>query len=92
MNRSLFLLLTGLYGALLTVATLFAPEAALMNYGVPSVDLSHISVMQFLGLSTGALALLTLLNRNAPNSFGLRSLLLAQAFDILGGVVLGISS
>ena len=90
MSRSLFLLLTGIYGLVLTLAMVFAPEAALQNYGAPSVDLNHISVMQFLGLSTGAIALMTILNRNAPNSYTFRTLLLAQAFLLLSGVALGI--
>ncbi len=49
-----------------------------------------MSIMQFLGISTGALALLLVLNRNAPNSYTLRTLLLAQALYILAGVVLGV--
>jgi hypothetical protein len=75
MSRSLFMLLTGAYGLLLTVVMLFTPEAAIRNYGAPELNLNHIAVMQFLGLSTGATALMTLLNRNAPNSYTLRTLL-----------------
>ena len=90
MSRSLFLLLTGIYGLVLTLAMLFAPEATIRNYGAPAVNLNQIALMQFLGLSTGAIALITLLNRNAPNSYTLRTLLLAQALLLVGGVVLGI--
>lgn len=90
MSRSLFLLLAGIYGLLLFLAMVFATTPTLQNYGVPNVDLNHISVMQFLGVSTGALALLLVLNRNAPNTYTLRTLLLAQALYILAGVVLGV--
>jgi hypothetical protein len=90
MSRSLFMLLTGAYGLLLTVVMLFTPEAAIRNYGAPELNLNHIAVMQFLGLSTGATALMTLLNRNAPNSYTLRTLLLAQALLLVGGVALGV--
>jgi hypothetical protein len=84
------MLLTGIYGLLLALAMVFAPEAAIRNYGAPEVNLNHIAVMQFLGLSTGAIALMTLLNRNASSSDPLRTLLLAQALLLVSGVVLGI--
>lgn len=90
MSRSLFLLMTGIYGLLLTLAMVFAPEAAIRNYGAPEVSLNQIALMQFLGLSTGAIALMTILNRKAPNSYTLRTLLLAQALLLIGGIVLGI--
>jgi len=90
MNRSLFLLVSGTYGILLFLAMVFATTPTLQNYGVPNVDLNHLSLMQFLGISTGALALLLVLNRNAPNTYTLRTLLLAQALYILAGVVLGV--
>lgn len=90
MSRSLFMLLAGAYGMLLFVAMVFATTPTLQNYGAPDVDLNHISIMQFLGVSTGALAFLLVLNRNAPNTYTLRTLLLAQALYILAGVVLGI--
>nr|ARK10327.1 hypothetical protein A6C57_08285 [Fibrella sp. ES10-3-2-2] len=60
-----------------------------MNYGVPKVDVDHIALMQFLGANVGALSLMSLLNRHQPNSFPLRTLLLAQACEVLAGVVLG---
>lgn len=90
MSRSLFLFVAGIYSAVLAVAMVFFTEASLKNYGVPAVDVTHISVMQFLGVATGAFGLLPLLNRNAPNSFSLRSILLAQGYVSLAGVVLGI--
>jgi flagellin-like protein len=90
MNRSLFMLLSGIYGLLLFIAMVFATIPTLQNYGVPNVDLSHISIMQFLGVSTGALALLLVLNRNAPNAYTLQTLLLAQGVYILTGVLLGV--
>lgn len=84
------MLLSGIYGLLLFVAMVFATTPTLLNYGTRTVDLSHISIMQFLGISTGALALMLVLNRNAPNTYTLRTLLLAQALYILAGVLLGI--
>ena len=90
MTRSLFLLLSGIYSSLLAVVMVFATKAALNNYGVPTVDVTHISVMQFLGVATGAFGLLSLLNRRAPNSFSLRTILLAQGYVSLAGVMLGI--
>lgn len=86
MNRSRFLLLAGSYGVILAVTMLFFTESSLLNYGVPKVDVDHIAIMQFLGLSNGALALMLLLNRNQPSSYPLRTLLLAQAIDILAGI------
>ena len=90
MNRSTFLLLAGIYSTLLAISMVFAPEMSLKNYGVPSVDVSHIAIMQFLGLSVGGFAILLLMNRNAPSSSTLRSLLLAEAANALAGVVLGV--
>ena len=90
MSRSLFLLLTGIYSLLLALVMVFTPEAAIRNYGAPGVNLNQIALMQFLGLSTGAIALMALLNRNAPNSYTLRTLLLAQGLLLVSGVVLGI--
>lgn len=90
MTRSLFLLLAGIYSAVLAVVMVFFTEASLNNYGVVTVDVTHISVMQFLGVATGAFGLLPLLNRNAPNSFSLRTILLAQGYVLLAGVLLGI--
>ncbi|WP_375443386.1 hypothetical protein [uncultured Fibrella sp.] len=90
MKRSHFLLFAGTYGLLLAITMLFLTESSLTNYGVPKVDVDHIAIMQFLGASTGALALMTLLNRNQPNSYPLRTLLLAQAGTILAGVMLGV--
>jgi|GEM_PF-2545093 len=90
MNRSLFLLLSGAYGILLFLAMVFATTPTLQSYGVSNADLSHISIMQFLGVSTGAFALLLVLNRNATNTYTLRTLLLSQALYILAGVVLGV--
>ncbi|MEZ0608535.1 hypothetical protein ACAW74_08470 [Fibrella sp. WM1] len=90
MKRSHFLLIAGAYGVLLALTMLFLTESSLTNYGVPKVDVDHIAIMQFLGANVGALSLMTLLNRNQPNSYPLRTLLLAQASEILTGVVLGI--
>ncbi len=90
MTRSLFLLVAGIYSSLLAVVMVFFTEASLKNYGVPTVDVTHISVMQFLGVATGAFGLLPLLNRNAPDSFSLRTILLVQSYVSLAGVVLGI--
>ncbi len=90
MTRSLFLLLAGIYSAVLAVAMVFFTEASLKNYGVPTVDVTHISVMQFLGVATGAFGLLSLLNRNVPNSFSLRTILMAQGYVSLARVLLGI--
>ena len=90
MSRSLFLLLAGIYSSLLAVVMVFATNAALNSYGVPTVDVTHISVMQFLGVATGAFGLLSLLNRNVPNSFSFRTILLAQGYVSLAGVLLGI--
>ncbi|RYF76901.1 MAG: hypothetical protein EOO39_05045 [Cytophagaceae bacterium] len=90
MKRTHFLLFAGTYGALLAVTMLFLTRSSLTNYGVPKVDVDHIAIMQFLGASTAALSLMSLLNRDQPNSYPLRTLLLVQASQILAGVVLGI--
>ena len=90
MSRSLFLLITGIYTALLSLSMVFATEMALISYGTPQVDLSHISIMQFLGVSNIGLGLLALLNRHTPNSVALRNTLLALAVTMLAGIVLGI--
>lgn len=90
MSRSLFLLITGIYTTLLSLSMVFATEMSLISYGTPQVDLSHISIMQFLGVSNIGLGLLALLNRHAPNSVALRNTLLALAVTTLAGIVLGI--
>jgi hypothetical protein len=89
MNRSVFLLIVGLYTALVALAMIFVPEAALKNYGIPAIDVHHIGLIQFLGISNGVLGLLLLLNRNAPNSVPLQTLLLGLAVLSLAGVLLG---
>lgn len=90
MSRSLFLLIVGIYNALLAVSMLFMAGESLKNYGVPTVDLAHISVMQYLGVENGGLALLAFLNRKAPNSVGLRNALLMLAMTGLAGIVKGL--
>ena len=90
MSRSSFMLLAGMYSLPLTLVMVFSPEAAIRNYGAPAVNPNQLALMQFPGLSTGATALMTLLNRNAHNSYTLRTLLLAQALLLMGGVGLGI--
>lgn len=90
MSRSLILLITGIYNALLALSMIFMAEPSLKNYGVPTVDLAHISVMQYLGVVNGGLALLAFLNRTAPNSVGLRNSLLVLAITGLCGIVKGV--
>ena len=90
MNRSRFLLLAGSYGFILAVTMLFFTESSLLNYGVPKVDVDHIAIMQFLGLSNAALGLMTLLNRDQPNSYTFRTLLLMQGGSILAGIVVSV--
>ena len=90
MTRSLFLLLAGIYALLLALAMLFFTESSLLNYGVPKVDLDHIAIMQYLGIANGVVGMLILLNRNAPNSYSLRTILLVGALNPLVGVVVGV--
>ncbi|WP_461127935.1 hypothetical protein [Spirosoma aerophilum] len=90
MSRPTFLLIAGIYSALLAFSMVFTPEMALKNYGVPRVDVSHISIMQFLGINIGSFAILLFLNRNTPTSYTLRTLLLAEAVNVLAGIILGI--
>jgi len=86
MNRSLFLLITAIYNGLLALSMIFMAGESLKNYGVLTVDLAHISVMQYLGVVNGGLALLAFLNRKAPNSVGLRNALLVFAVIGLAGI------
>ena len=90
MSRSLFLLIVGCYNVLLGLAMTFLAEPSLKNYGVPSVDLAHISVMQYLGVSTVGIGLLAFLNRNAPNSISLCNTLLMLAVTGFAGIVKGL--
>jgi ABC-type sugar transport system permease subunit len=90
MSRSIFLLINGIYGAVLALSMIFAPTAALESYGAANIDLNHISTMQFLGVANLGFAALAFLNRNAPNSIALRNSLLATAIVVFGGVVLGL--
>jgi hypothetical protein len=90
MSRSLFLLIVGGYNALLGLSMIFLAEPSLNSYGVPTVDLAHISVMQYLGVSTGGIGLLAFLNRNAPNSVSLRNALLMLAVTGFGGIAKGL--
>lgn len=90
MSRSVFLLIVGVYNALLALSMIFMAEPSLKNYGVPAVDLAHISVMQYLGVTNGGLAILCFLNRNAPNSVGLQNALLMLAITGLAGIVKGL--
>ena len=46
--------------------------------------------MQYVGAATGCFALLALLNRNAPNSVSLQTLLLVMAVLLLAGILMGI--
>lgn len=90
MSRSLFLLIAGIYSALLGLMMLFMAEPSLKNYGLPTVDLAHISIMQYMGLANLGFGVLSLLNRNVPNSAALRNGLLALCIVVLGGVLKGI--
>ncbi len=58
MSRSIILLIAGIYNALLALSMIFMAGPSLTNYGVPTVDLAHISVMQYLGVVESGLALL----------------------------------
>lgn len=89
MTRSLFLLIVGIYDALLALTMIFMAEPSLINYGAVSVDLTHIAVMQYLGTSTAALAVLCFLSRNAPNSVGLRNSLLVIGLTGSLGIIKG---
>ena len=90
MSRSLFLLIVGGYNALLGLSMIFLAGPSLNSYGVPTVDLAHISVMQYLGVSTGGIGLLAFLNRNAPNSVSLRNVLLMLAVTGFAGIAKGL--
>ena len=90
MSRSLFLLILGIYDALLALTMIFMAEPSLKNYGAPTVDLTHISVMQYLGTTTGSVALLCFLSRNAPNSVGLRNSLLVIGVVGFSGILKGL--
>jgi len=89
MSRSLFLLLTGIYGLLLAAAMLFMPTATLITYGVAKPDLDHMAAIQYIGMANGMLGFMSLALRNSPNSYALRIYLLAQVINIIGGVLLG---
>ncbi len=90
MSRPVFLLIVGIYNALLALSMIFMAEPSLKNYGVPAVDLAHISVMQYLGVTNGGLAILCFLNRNVPNSAGLQNALLMLALTGLAGIIKGL--
>jgi len=90
MSRSLFLLLTGIYGLLLAAAMLFMPTATLINYGVAKPGLNHLASIQYLGMANLMLGFISLALRSSPNSYALRIYLLAQAIHIIGGVLLGV--
>lgn len=90
MSRSTFILLASLYGLLLSVGMLFAPEALLQTYGNPVKDTLHIVLFQFLGMSNLAVGIIGLLVRNAEPSLGLRAYLTGSAVNIIGGVALGV--
>ncbi len=89
MSRSVILLIAAIYNGILALTMIFMAEPALKTYGVPTVDLAHISVMQYLGVVNGGLALLAFSNRNAPNSVGLRNALLVIGLIGLVGVAKG---
>ncbi|KAB7727957.1 hypothetical protein F5984_19565 [Rudanella paleaurantiibacter] len=89
MSRSLVLLILGLYGLLLSGVMLFATTWLLKSYGIDPYDVSHISLMRYLGLSNFGLALLALLNRNLSNSASLQTVLLVSAIVVLGGIGVG---
>lgn len=56
---------------------------------MPTVDLAHISIIQYLGVVNGGLALLAFLNLTVPNSVGFRNVLLTFALTSLAGIVKG---
>ena len=66
MSRSLFLLLTGIYGLLLAAAMLFMPTATLITYGVAKPDLDHMAAIQYIGMANGMLGFMSLALRNSP--------------------------
>ncbi|MBC7891380.1 MAG: hypothetical protein H7Y12_04130 [Sphingobacteriaceae bacterium] len=90
MSRSTFILVVSLYGLLLSLGMLFAPEPLLQGYGNPVKDTLHVVLFQFLGMSNLGVAIIGLLIRNAEPSLGLRAFLTGQAVTLVGGVALGV--
>lgn len=90
MPRSTFILLVSLYGLLIVIGMLVAPEAMLQVYGIPIIDKFHIALYQFLGMPILGLSVIGLLIRNAEPSLGLRAYLTGHATNILCFVALSV--
>lgn len=84
MKTSNFFLFLAIYGFLIGCMFLFNASGSLVNFGVQPIDQYHIVILQFLGLTDIALALIVFLLRNESSATVIRSLLITFLFTTIG--------
>ena len=80
MKTSNFLTFLAIYGFITGGMMLFNANGSLQNYGVQPIDQYHIVILQYLGISNIALALVTFLSRNSSETTIAHTILIATAF------------
>ncbi|MBO0938961.1 hypothetical protein J2I47_20580 [Fibrella sp. HMF5335] len=90
MNRTMFITLVSLYGILIVLGMLIAPQAMLQVYGIPALDKFHIALFQLMGMPILGLNVIGLLIRNAETGQGVRAYMTGQAVNLIGFSLLSI--
>lgn len=83
MSRSTLILIVSVYGLLVVLGMLVAPEAVLEGFGVPAPDKYHLALHQLMGMPILGLSVIGLMIRNAEPSLGLRAFLAGHATNLI---------
>jgi len=82
-SRSTLILIVSVYGLLVVLGMLVAPEALLQGFGVPAPDKYHLAQHQLMGMPILGLSVIGLMIRNAEPSLGLRAYLAGNATNLI---------
>lgn len=87
MTRSVFMLISAIYGLLLGGFLVFAPTEAMKNYGYTSLDVLHNDLSIHLGLMVIILDIFLLLKRNSENQELVNTILWMTLLVTLSGAL-----
>lgn len=83
MKTSNFLIFLAIYGFVAGGMMLFNANGSLQNYGVQPIDQYHLVILQYLGIITIGLALITFLSRNLSEPIVAHNILRVTAFTCI---------
>ena len=83
MKTSNFLIFLAIYGFVAGGMMLFNANGSLQNYGVQPIDQYHLVILQYLGIITIGVALITFLSRNSSEPIVAHNILIVTAFTCI---------